>query len=73
MQNKESLRLRECPFCGGDARIIPHQFYSDEKKAWVTDCYGIDCQDCHASSYQFYGTERQAIEAWNRRVGDTDG
>nr|DAV98130.1 MAG TPA: restriction alleviation protein [Caudoviricetes sp.] len=39
MQNK----LKPCPFCGGEAEIVPHKFFSEILKAWKVDCYGVEC------------------------------
>ena len=61
MQNKESPRLRECPFCGGEAA-----FDMDENWYWEWIVY---CPKCHASQGHFIKKE-EAIEAWNRRAGD---
>lgn len=53
--------LRECPFCGGEARI--------ER----TDCIGSInyhygyCIQCGARTDE-YATKKDAIEAWNKRV-----
>lgn len=60
------MELRECPFCGGDARIIAKPY---ETKV----CVGCDDDTCLG----FYGlgwlydTEREAAEAWNRRAERT--
>lgn len=60
--------LRHCPFCGGEAEVVHHKFFSEHLKAWKTESYGVKCKNCHTSGYQFWGTEKQAIKAWNRRV-----
>ena len=64
------MELKPCPFCGGEAEVVPHKFFSEALKAWKVDCYGIECKNCHTSGYQFWGTEEQAVKAWNRRYGD---
>lgn len=66
MQNE----LKPCPSCGGEAEIVPHKFFSEILKAWMVDCYGVECKNCHTSGYQFWGTEAHAIAAWNRRAND---
>lgn len=62
--------LKPCPFCGGEAEVVPHKFWSDVLKDWKIDSYGIECKNCHTSGYQFWGCEEHAIKAWNRRMGE---
>ena len=69
-RNTMPNELKSCPFCGGEAEIVPHKFFSEILKAWMVDCYGVECKNCHTSGYQFWGTEAHAIAAWNRRCGD---
>lgn len=59
-------QLKPCPFCGGKAEVVPHKFFSEALKAWKVDCYVVECKNCHTA--QYWGTEKQAIEAWNRRA-----
>ena len=65
--------LKPCPFCGGEAEIVPHRFFSEKLKEWKTESYGVECTNCHTSGYQFWGCERHAIDAWNRRAGESNG
>ena len=51
------MELKPGPFCGGEA-----QLFSFTRK-WVR------CQDCFTES-SAYLTLEEAIEAWNRRVGE---
>lgn len=50
------IELKPCPFCGGNA-------YIGNGRTWVR------CVECGAET-GCYDTEEEAIEAWNRRVGD---
>lgn len=59
--------LKPCPFCGGEAALIPNNFFSESQKKWTTESYGVRCKHCKAQGYQFWPTEKYAIEAWNRR------
>lgn len=59
-----SNELKPCPFCGGRA-------YLSER---MNGGYYVECESiggCLAESGK-YDTKGQAIEAWNRRVVDTD-
>lgn len=53
--------LKPCPFCGGEPRIIEHEFEG------VSNTFGIKCK-CGAQSFQFWETIDDAIEQWNRRA-----
>lgn len=71
-------KLKECPFCGSEAIINKIRVsYSD----YNYDGYAViaECKVCKAKSPYMWGTihgmfreneEKQAIEAWNRRVCD---
>lgn len=66
MQSKDYPKLRNCPFCGGEAEK------SHLKKRWhrVLGIYCpiyIRCKVCGIKSEAHYTVE-YAIEAWNRRV-----
>ena len=60
--------LQKCPFCGGEARLIRNArrkiYGKDEYRVGVVAC----CNVCEAR--MFYGSEKLAIEAWNRRSGE---
>ena len=55
-------KLKPCPFCGGEAKIC------QEKGAY----WEVACEDCYASVgvYNCYEDKGEAIEAWNKRVGE---
>ena len=63
-------KLKPCSFCGGEAEVIPHRFFSSALNDWKTESYGVACKSCNTSGYQFFGCKRHAIKAWNRRVND---
>lgn len=54
--------LKPCPFCGGEGCVQKHVFKG------YTDTFGVVCLDCCCETRQFYKTEAEAIEAWNRRA-----
>lgn len=58
----ETNVLKPCPFCGEKAKHVYFKF---------TDTHSVLCRNCGAESYEF-GTEEEAIEAWNRRANDAD-
>ena len=62
--------LKPCPFCGGKPKIIT--FKHSYSRFLI---YQIMCFSCYTQPRFFVRgeTEQKAIEAWNRRVGDTDG
>lgn len=64
MQNKEYLRLRECPFCGGEAILGT---WRDEYRRLNPSA--VHCSVCHVET-RIYERKKEAIKAWNKRVGD---
>lgn len=53
--------LKPCPFCGGEARTTQKAF--DMYGGWSVECVGVEC----GCDFAIYGTEVEAIEAWNTR------
>lgn len=73
MPNKDYLKLRNCPFCGGERAEVLNALEEQPEMKLVgltKDNWNVVCADCYAAG----GTRRtaaEAIEAWNRRaVGD---
>ncbi len=56
---REGKKLKKCPFCGGEAHVV------GILTRWVV------CDECGAE-LKFFKTEEEAIEAWNRRVGEIE-
>lgn len=56
--------MKQCPFCGGDARLVEHKFYGLEST------YGIECTKCKTQSFQFYETKEEAEHNCDQRKGD---
>jgi Lar family restriction alleviation protein len=55
--------LKTCPFCGGEAHFAKHE---GELLPWIICGWcGVETKPCD--------TIEEAIEAWNRRVGDGNG
>lgn len=61
MQKNDCLKLRECPFCGGEAKVAKTELEGFE----------IRCTKCPCDFGRFwFVTEVEAVEAWNRRAGE---
>ena len=60
-------KLKPCPFCGGEAELVQHQVvgYPDD---FYVECVTNEC--IMSLGGLCYETEKEAIEAWNRRVSD---
>lgn len=63
------IKLKPCPFCGGEARIL-HNYAGGE---WSY----AECKVCRCSTEKFMksfavASDEQAIEAWNRRITDAN-
>lgn len=59
MQNRDYLKLRECPFCNGKAEVI--------------ECAGeyfVKCKKCGVNQDKLYKQRCSAAKAWNRRVNN---
>lgn len=64
MPNNDYRKLRNCPFCGGEAVLFtnPHLQYTE---------YRVCCYKCHVTqASMYYYTEAEATDAWNRRYTD---
>ena len=56
-----NFELKPCPFCGGEAEFFEDEFFCR---------YSVVCTECGAGT-DTYGVERDAMDAWNRRVQPT--
>jgi len=56
--------IKLCPFCGSEADIRPHNFGDSSKTDYTIYCSNTGC----GSSFCWYDTPEEAVEAWNRRV-----
>ena len=59
--------LKPCPFCGGESEI---GFRLSCYNHWKPEGFFPRCKDtkCIGRTYRKYHTEKEAIEAWNRRA-----
>lgn len=70
----ETNVLKKCPFCGGEARIIPYR-YDDGFVIEHQIPYGKNAPLCPIGNDEsegtgviYYETEQEAIQAWNKRA-----
>lgn len=56
------VKLKPCPFCGGEAKIT--------QACVMQPLFCVHCVDCDTSGGHYF-TEEDAIEAWNTRVERT--
>jgi len=63
MQKKECQKdtLRECPFCGGKAKV---NYFGNE---YHIPFYSVSCSECGCKQASSIHKE-SVINAWNRRV-----
>ena len=59
-------RLKPCPCCGKEARLT---IYGEKPYSVRVNC--SDIFNCGLTQ-EWFDTEREAIEAWNRRAKDGD-
>lgn len=82
---KQMKNLKSCPFCGGEARLIQKSHGSQSSPTRITNSYVVGCDKCriyteYHQSDIWQGADGvvnidangaiDAIEAWNRRVGE---
>jgi len=54
-----------CPYCGSNAEVYEYYFGDSRTPDYSMQCLNRD--DC-GSSFCWYDTPEEAIEAWNMRV-----
>ena len=70
---ENGIKLKPCPFCGGEAKIKPGQYGLNgyqigcEPKPTQYTCPGC------VSLSQYYWNEEMATTSWNRRAAAKDG
>lgn len=62
--------LKPCPFCGSKA-VKMYSFKDSSLHGFVHICQ-IDGDGMVKVESRLFGTEEEAIEAWNRRAGGTE-
>ena len=73
MAERKRIRLRLCPFCGGE----PGMVNAPDNLGKGIPCYAVYCKKCNVmvgridhvtSSTEFYRTPEEAAIAWNNRL-----
>lgn len=62
MRDKKKVELKECPFCGGKAKVTRTIYYE-----FYVRCLNTGMNDCRLMPQTFLGRRKEAIEAWNTR------
>ena len=57
------MKLKKCPFCGGDGRLDVMRFEMED-----FDRYGVGCPVC-AVWFGWFEDKDEPIKRWNRRKG----
>lgn len=67
-------KLKPCPFCGGEAEVWSHHYKEEDITLWQVRCKRDFCgEKCYMNdSFVTFGTEEEAIEAWNTRVNTSN-
>lgn len=55
------LKLLNCPFCGGEAKIATYDWGNSVKEYWIY------CNPCDCASGRYHSKE-EVINAWNTRT-----
>lgn len=56
--------LKPCPFCGGKADMVTHNFWG------MSPTYGVKCGLCGSEGPQFFRRQEEAALYWNQRTED---
>jgi len=65
------IKLKPCPFCGGDDVRVTHDMWSDYERRWFwrAGCWSDDC----GAEIPFNDTKDEAIKAWDTRAETAQG
>lgn len=68
----EEVKLRECPFCKGEARVVRVEKVADGQEVPKgTVAQRAYCTKCQVRQHGFQNsTKAEAIAAWNTRAAD---
>jgi Lar family restriction alleviation protein len=67
---RQKIKLKPCPFCGGEARLRKHQKLEQTWYVQCKDC-GIRTPNSVQPPYESWKTTMNyPVQQWNRRVED---
>lgn len=73
MTMTSKLKLKPCPFCGGEAQLYVAP--PNENEHILFEHYGVACTSCHTmigttihGLTDFFDTPQEAANAWNARI-----
>lgn len=70
---EKKTELKPCPFCGAEAIINTIEPHTHKLAAFMPDYEGGTFIECNGCTCAVSGkTDREAVEAWNRRVDNGD-
>ena len=58
-------KLKRCPFCGGEAKLIINYDYDGEPRKYTATCIK---EYCPGQSNKSYDSEKFAVLFWNQRT-----
>ena len=68
--NSAEPKLRECPFCGGEAELrVASEIWNGDGSVSIGG-WKVSCTECDIETY--LESRETAIEKWNRRVSDAE-
>ena len=59
-------KLKPCPFCGGDAEVLPCAVVFESVEYWFVKCSECEARSCADEKWA-------VVEAWNRRANEEGG
>lgn len=66
-----SMTLKPCPFCGGEASVEYDASAGTAARGYRVRCGSGSCNGEVECGTHAFGTEAEAMAAWNRRAGRT--
>ena len=62
-------KLKPCPFCGGEAKLLSYLGYGDFYRVFGVFCLkDLEQELEHGHCIGIYTSPQEAIDDWNRRV-----
>lgn len=59
--------LKQCPFCGGEATM--DWAFIEKKYVGIVEYHKVKCITCKSQT-NIYASRKDAVNAWNKRVGE---